>query len=166
MSGPKPNYKPLQNQAAMYSATGQDFLSRYNSGTLMPGQEAEYQLAKGEGETATRSAYAKMGLSGSTMEAQDIGYDDTRALAFKQSLLDPYLKASLDFMAGASGDLQSVLNAQTQFDMSQSGMLSGMFQAVGSLFGGTNFGSLFGGGGGAAGGAGGLTGFAESAALF
>jgi len=141
MSGSKPpNFKPLKQQAAYLDTQGKQAVSNYYTGTLQPGQQASYDLAKQGNTTAVKNAYSALGIgSGSTMEAQDLGTANTKAEAFKQSMLDSYMTYAQSFLSGASTDLTSILGTQAQeyqSDMQTWGAaIGGVFGALGQAVG-------------------------------
>src|SRR5262249_51881714 len=70
---PIPGEQAVQTQAGEAATMGRTLAAYQQSGTLPPGLMAHVDAGTRAAEAALRSRYAQMGLTGSTMEAQQIG---------------------------------------------------------------------------------------------
>ena len=77
----------IQQQANQLQQQGGQMLAQGIGGGLPAGAQAAVNLAEKGGEAQVRSRYSNMGLSGSTMEAVDLGAIQQQAgmMAFKMS---------------------------------------------------------------------------------
>ncbi len=74
-----PAEKSLQTLGTNAATEGQALAGYLNSGTLPPGAQQAVSSATNAAKATMRSTYAKMGLSGSTMEAQALQEADRQA---------------------------------------------------------------------------------------
>lgn len=132
--GPSKEQKALLRQAQQLGAQGQQLAGYLQNGTLPPGAQAGLDQAAASAKAAIRSQYAKMGLSGSTMERQALAAVDERikaqGFAYAANLLNQGVSET-----GLSGQLYNYLiNANQRQNDALSAAIANF---VGSAAGGT-----------------------------
>lgn len=116
LMGDKPPAALPQLQAAQAEAgsTGRALSSYMFSGTLPPGAQAAVDQAHNAATAQVKSNYAKLGLSGSTMEAQALEQVQQATAAQKFQFADQLLKEGANYAQISDNMLAEILKAQTQ----------------------------------------------------
>lgn len=109
---------------------------------LSPSQNALVDFLGGEQDERTRDIYARLGLGGSTMLAQDLGGNELARLAESSKLIGQNQQLGLATQQGSLSSQTAQANAQNQaFNQGQTnlknitGGLGSLASAAGSLFG-------------------------------
>jgi hypothetical protein len=109
---------------------------------LSPVQQSLVDFFGGEQDERTRDIYARLGLGGSTMLAQDLGGNELARLAKSADLIGHNQQLGLATQQGTLGVEQARVGAQNQaFNQGQTnlknitGGLGSLASAAGSLFG-------------------------------
>jgi hypothetical protein len=114
--GEYPAEKALEQQAKMLGAQGQAGLN----GTLSPSAAVAFQDA----ETTIRASYANMGLSGSTMEAQDIE-------AARQRAISASVTEGMQQLGMSQSLYSAILGYQQQQDSDLSNAIANLMGSIG-----------------------------------
>lgn len=128
--------KALLSQAQGLGATGQQLQTYLQGGGLPAGAQAGVTNATNAAKAAIRSKYASQGLSGSSMEVQDLANVDSQAAAQVFAMQDQLLKQGQDF-SGLSAQLYEALikNSSAQ-DSELMKALAGFAGSLGGAGGG------------------------------
>lgn len=121
--------KQLMAQAGQTNAIGSELANTINSGKLPAGAESMVQQAISDGEASIRSKYAQMGMSGSTMEAQEIQALHERAQSMRFSMASDLTKTGLTALNSSSAIYQALMQQQLQQDQNLSDSISGLAEA-------------------------------------
>lgn len=111
-----PQEKSLQTLATNLGTQGQGLAGYLQSGTLPAGLQASVDASKKAGEAQVRSAAARTGTSGSTMEAQELAGVDQRAAGQGGLLATQLLGEGLKAQQGAAGIYGDLLKTQMTED--------------------------------------------------
>ena len=107
-----PGEKSLQAAAGAASQTGQAFGSYMFSGTLPPGLQSLVDSKTNAAKAAVTSSYAKLGLSGSTMEAQALQQVEQSSAAQAGQFAMQLGQMGIDYTRLSAQELDSILTAQ------------------------------------------------------
>jgi hypothetical protein len=141
LMGGQPAYpaeKALTNVATNLGTQGQALSSYIQSGTLPPGGEAFVKSSTDAAKAATRSNYARMGLSGSSMETAALADIDQRAGGQRFALAGDLLSQGLRAEDVAAGDYKALITAEQARDTAFSNALSRFASALAGGFAGRN----------------------------
>jgi hypothetical protein len=129
--GPYPAEKTLTTQATNLGTAGQALAGYVNSGTLPPGAQANVDAARKAAEAGIRSAAARTGTAGSTMEAQELGSVRQQSAGQQFLLANDLLQSGLK-ATGQSATINSeVLRAEMQRDQQFSTALASFSRGLG-----------------------------------
>lgn len=133
------------SQAAAGAGSMSTMLSApVTSGVLPPGAQQALKTSEQAQEAQQHSSYAKMGMAGSTGEADAISAVKQRTAAMQWSIEDSMLKQAAQYAGLQSTDLQALITAQRTKDQDFANALGKFVQGLAGAFGGSG-----GGGGGA-----------------
>lgn len=121
----------LSGLATPLSAQGQTMMQQGISGQLSPGGQAALDQASQAAKAQVRSAYSRMGLSGSTMEAQAMQGVDSAIASQGYGMMLQLMSQGLDAERAASTMLNNIMASST----GQSNALTG---AIGRFAGGAS----------------------------
>ena len=135
LKGPEKALKSAAQQAAAQSGTtfseGQTLLQPSLTGTLPPGQEAMVQSAVKDAINVERAKYAKLGLSGSTMESDAIANIQDHIPAIRNQIAENLARTGLALLNTSATELNlqqqvftTLLNAQVAQDVALGTALS------------------------------------------
>lgn len=130
---PYPGETGLQNLTTNLDTQGQTLSSYVQSGTLPPGAQANLNAATEAAKAQTRSAYARAGLTGSTMEAQELADIDQRMGGQQFLMASNLLSQGLSAEQLAAGGYRTLISSQMARDQEFSNALS---RFAGALAGG------------------------------
>ena len=122
--------KQLGQQAASAQSTATMLQAPLTSGVLPPGAQAAVNAAQQSGRTAAISSYAKMGMSGSTGEADAIQASNQAAQAMKFGIAQQLFTQASGYAKLASDDYAGLLKAQMEQDQDFSNALSKFVSAL------------------------------------
>jgi hypothetical protein len=129
--GPYPAEKSLQTQATNLGSEGQALAGYVNSGTLPPGAQANVDASRHAAEAGIRSAAARTGTSGSTMEAQQLGSAREQSAGQQFLIANDLLQSGLR-ASGASASINAdVLRAEMARDQQFTNALSSFARGLG-----------------------------------
>ena len=111
-----PEAKPLEQSAGQTGALGANLTSYLNTGTLPPGAQTAVDQATAAAKAGERSTFGRLGLGGSTMEAQALGAVDRQAAAQKFQIADQLLSQGAKFTDISNQLYQQLLNETLQQD--------------------------------------------------
>jgi len=100
----------LQQQAGQVGATGQQLTQPLLTGQLPPEAEAAVQAAMKDADATIRSQYARLGLTGSTPEADQIANLALRTEAMRFQIAQQMAQSGTQLMQLASQDLGAEAN--------------------------------------------------------
>jgi hypothetical protein len=129
--GAYPAEKTLTTQATNLGTEGQALAGYINSGTLPPGAQANVDAGTKAAEAKIRSAAARTGTSGSTMEAQQLGEARQEAAGQEFLLANSLLKTGISASGQAATIDSAVLKAEMQRDQQFSTALSSFARGLG-----------------------------------
>jgi hypothetical protein len=113
---PYPAEKSLQTLATNAGTQGQALSGYIQSGTLPPGAQANVDAAKAAAKAGIRSADARLGLSDSTMKAQQLAQVDQQAAGQQFLLANMLLGQGMNAEQIAAGDYKATLTAEMSRD--------------------------------------------------
>lgn len=122
--------KQLGQQAAGAQSTATMLQAPLTSGVLPPGAQAAVNAAQQSGRTAAISSYAKMGMSGSTGEADAIQAVNQQTQAMKFGIAQQLFTQASGYAKMASNDYAQLLQFQMQQDQDFSNALSKFVSAL------------------------------------
>lgn len=122
--------KQLGQQAGSAASTATMLQAPLTSGVLPPGAQAVVDEAQRSGRTAAISSYAKMGMSGSTGEADAIQASNQRTQAMKFGIANDLFTQAAGYAKMASSDYAQLLQFQMQQDQDFSNALSKFVSAI------------------------------------
>jgi hypothetical protein len=125
-----PAERQLQTLGTNLGSQGQALAGYINSGTLPAGAKQAVDASTNAQKATTRSTYGRLGLSGSTMEAQALGEIDSRAAGQTFLMGDQLLQQGLSAEQIAAGDYRSVLQSEQQRDTNFNNALSNFSLAL------------------------------------
>lgn len=126
---PLPAESQVQNNAASEGSVGKTLSSYIFSGTLPSGMQDIVDANTNSAIAAVKGNYAKMGLSGSTMEQQAVNQVHQAAAAQVSQIAEQLLQQGQGFSALSNQEFNTLLQAQMQQD-------AALQQALGSFAGG------------------------------
>jgi hypothetical protein len=100
------------------------------SGTLPPGAQAALTTAQQNQTAQERSSYAKMGMAGSTGEADALRSVNQNIAAMKFNMETQMMDQASKYAGLQSSDLQNLLKDQMQYDQNFSNALSKFVSAL------------------------------------
>jgi hypothetical protein len=107
-ANPIPGESNISNLAGSLAAQGTQLSNYINTGTLPPGVQSALNQATQDAITATKAKYAGLGLSGSTMEQQEINTINQNSITQGASIATGLLQSGSS-MSGLAGDLYNAL---------------------------------------------------------
>jgi hypothetical protein len=131
---PYPAEKQLTQSATNASTQGQALSGYLQSGTLPPGAQANVDAAKAAAKAGIRSAAARTGTAGSTMESQHLAQVDQQAAGQQFLLADQLLGQGMNAEQIAAGNFKGVLTAEMSRDQQ---LQSAILNAARGLGGGS-----------------------------
>lgn len=120
------NTGAVQQQANTLAGQGNQLSSYLTSGTLPPGVQTAIDNASADAIAAIKGNYASKGLTGSTMETQDINGVKSRATAEGASIAQNLLSSGLTAEQAAAQISQSLVNTGT----AQTGLSAQIYQQL------------------------------------
>jgi hypothetical protein len=129
--GPYPAEKTLTTQATNLGTEGQALAGYINSGTLPPGAQANVDASRKAAEAGIRSAAARTGTSGSTMEAQQLGEARQQSAGQEFLLANDLLQSGLKASGASAGINSDVLRAEMARDQQFSAALASFARGLG-----------------------------------
>lgn len=120
------NTAAVQQQANTLSNQGNQLSSYLTSGTLPPGVQTAIDNASADAIAAIKGNYASKGLTGSTMETQDINAVKSRATAEGASIAQNLLSSGLTAEQAAAQISQSLVSTGT----AQTGLSAQIYQQL------------------------------------
>jgi hypothetical protein len=131
-----PAEKQLQGLATNASTQGQALSGYINSGTLPPGAQANVDAATKAGEAKIRTTNARMGLSGSTMEAQQLAGVRQQAAGQQFDIAESLLKQGTEYSKLGGALTAELLKTQAGTDQEFQRALLAFAGGLGGLRGG------------------------------
>lgn len=131
-----PAEKSLQNLATNTSTEGQALAGYLNSGTLPPGAQQAVTGATNAAKATMRSNFARMGLSGSSQEAEALAGVDQQAAAQTFQFADQLLKQGANYTAISADIYSQLLKTQAATDSEFQRSLMAFAGGLGGLRGG------------------------------
>lgn len=132
-----PQLSNLQGQANLLGTTASNLVPSVTTGQLPAGAENIVQQATDAAKANIRSKYASLGLSGSSMEAQDLAAADERASGVRFQFASQLTTQGLDAAQMANQAYTQIANLQLQQDQGLQNALSN-FAAASALGAGIN----------------------------
>ena len=120
------NTGAVQQQAATLAGQGNQLANYLPSGTLPPGVQTAIDNASADAIASIKGNYASKGLTGSTMETQDINAVKSRATAEGASIAQNLLSSGLTAEQAAAQISQSLVNTGT----AQTGLSAQIYQQL------------------------------------
>jgi hypothetical protein len=130
---PLPQEQALQANATQAAGQSAALEAPLQTGILPPGAQQAVSAATASSKAAAKSNFASLGLSGSTMEAQQMQAIDRNAAAQTFQIADSLLSKGIDLSKLSAEDLTTLLNEQLKQDQQFTGALT---QFAGGLAGG------------------------------
>jgi hypothetical protein len=127
---PFPAETNVGNLGAAAQGTATQLTSPLSTGILPPGAQQEVDASTNAAIAQTKSAYGKMGLTGSTMEADKISQIKQNASAQQFEIAKNLLGSGAQFSSIAGNDYNAVLNAQMQRDEQYRNALYGFARSL------------------------------------
>lgn len=156
--------KTAGQQAGQLSAEAQTFLQPLQGGSLPPALEAQVQQVTNDAIASMKSQYANLGLSRSTMTADEEAYIGLQSEALRGKLAQEMASIGTSLISSATSDLQvqgqvyqSLMQAQIASDAASQQSFSSFMGALGMASSALPFGKIFGALGGGSGSAIGAT---------
>jgi hypothetical protein len=125
----------LQQQAGQVGATGQQLTQPLLTGQLPPEAEAAVQAAMKDADATIRSQYARLGLTGSTPEADQIANLSLRTEAMRFQIAQQMAQSGTQLMQLASSDLGAEAGIYQQLMQTQIAEDNSTRQSFASLAG-------------------------------
>lgn len=122
--------KQLGNQAASAQSTATMLQAPLTSGVLPPGAQAAVNQFQQGARASEISSYAKVGMSGSTGEADALQAVNQRTQAMKFGIANELFGQAKDYAGMASQDYANLLKFQMQQDQDFSNALSKFVSAL------------------------------------
>ena len=120
----------LQQQAAGAASTATMLQAPLTSGVLPPGAQSSLDVAQRNAQASARSAYASLGMSGSTGEADDFAAIAQNIAAQKVGIEDLLFSQAGPYAQLASTDYNNILNQQRAQDTQFTGALTNFVAAL------------------------------------
>lgn len=133
---PYPAEQSIQNLATNTGTQGAALSAYINSGTLPPGAQQAVSSATEAAKATTRSRYANLGLTGSTMEAQALQGIDQHAAAQTFQIADQLLAQGADYTKISGSLYNTLLQTQAAQDQEFQKALMTFAGGLGGLRGG------------------------------
>ena len=111
-----PGLAAVQQTAGQEKALAGDLLSGIQTGAVPPGAQAVLDQLSSSMKAKVQSQYATLGLSGSTMEAQDLAKVDQTVAGQKWNIINSLLTTGVNELGQAGTLDQSIMSAQIQND--------------------------------------------------
>jgi hypothetical protein len=108
---PLPYQSQLNQIGAQDQATGNQLASYVNTGTLPPGAQESINLATNSAKAQVRSTAAKLGLSGSTWEADRMGQIDQQASAQSEQIAQQLLQQGASYSTLSTGVFENLMKS-------------------------------------------------------
>lgn len=143
-NAPYPAEQQLNKMGTNLNSQGQSLAGYLQSGTLPPGAQANVDAGKAAAQARIRSAAARTGTAGSTMEAQQLAETDQQAAGQQFLLADQLLGQGMNAEQLAAGDFRSVLSAQMQRDQQLQNAILNAGRALGGGTGGASTNNYYG----------------------
>ena len=115
----KPNIEglgDLKDIAGAAGRTANELIPSVSTGQLPAGAQTQVNTAVQDAITSIKSKYAQMGMSGSTMEAQEISSAQARGEAMKFDMANKLTQTGLAAAGVASGDYETIMKTLLQQD--------------------------------------------------
>lgn len=122
--------KQIGNQAASAQSTATMLQAPLTSGVLPPGAQAVVNQAEQSGRAQIASSYAKVGMGGSTGEADAMRANTQEVQAMKFGIANSLFSQAAGYAKMASTDYAQLLTAQMQQDQDFSNALSKFVSAL------------------------------------
>lgn len=120
----------LISQAGQTNQIGGQLAGTLESGKLPAGAESMVQQAIGDGEASIKSKYAQMGMSGSTMESQEIQALHERAQGTRFQMASDLTSTGLTALNNSSAIYDKIMQNQLQQDQGLSNAITGLAEAT------------------------------------
>jgi hypothetical protein len=133
---PYPAEKQLQNLATNAGTQGQALSGYLQSGTLPPGAQANVDASTNAAEARIRAANARLGLSGSTMEAQQLGEAKQQAAGQQFLIANELLGQGAKYTNISANIYDELLKSQAGTDQEFQKALMAFAGGLGGLRGG------------------------------
>lgn len=126
-----PAEKALTKQAKAANAASQGLVTAASTGQLPAGAQAAWQSALDDTLTSIKSKYANLGLSGSTMESQELSAAKERAAGLKYQMATEATQTGLQALNLSSNLYNQLMQLQLQNDNSLSSAIGNFAGAMG-----------------------------------
>lgn len=125
-----PGYNPTVSQAGALQKQGGQLASYLANGTLPPGAQAAIDEATNSAIQGIKAKYASMGLTGSTMELQDINMVKQNAAAQNFNIADQLLQQGVSETGMSSQLYDSILSGNVALNGQVMGSISNLVAAM------------------------------------
>lgn len=125
----------LQQQGQELSGEGQGLLGPIQGGPLPPALEAQVTNSLNDAITTTKARYAQLGLSGSTMESDQIANLQQQAEGMRGTLALQLAQAGNSLINTSASDFSSGANIYTQLMQTQISQDSALEQSIANFAG-------------------------------
>lgn len=122
---------PGEKQLKQIAKQQQAMTNNYLNGSLSPADQSAVDNATNDAEAAIRSKYASMGLSGSTMEMQEIAGAKERSKVLGKQLATTTLNNASQALGLSSQLYSQIMNYEVQKDNQLADAISSMTSALG-----------------------------------
>lgn len=129
--GQIPQKAGLEANAAQLQQNAGPLLNAMNTGELPPGEESMVDQQLQSQINGIKAKYAQMGLSGSTMEQQDISNAQNSATAQRAQLAQQATQTGISESTTASADLNQLAEYQLKQQEDLQNQIAAMLQAFG-----------------------------------
>ena len=136
-TGLPPGGSQLKALADQFSTQGATLTTDALAGKLPPGAQAQLSQASDAAKAKVRSEYARMGLSGSTMETQAMAQADQQMAAQGYQMMQQLLSTGLSEEQAAATMMQQLMTAQISQQTALTGALARFAGGLGGSTGTT-----------------------------
>lgn len=126
-----PGMDALGRSAKDLERFGSSAITAESTGNLPPGAETFVENSLKDEEARIRGTYASLGLSGSTMEAQDLAAASERAAANRFQIASQVTSQGITALGGASSDFATLAQLQLAQDQRLQEAISSFSSALG-----------------------------------
>ena len=130
-TGKIPQSGMLKNVAGQTYGAGQQEVQAAQAGQLPPGMEQQFDQQLAAQIAAIQANYAAKGLSGSSMEQQDIAAAQNQIQAQKQQELQTYLQQGLNTLGTAGSDYAAIGELQMKQNQDMATQIQNFLKAMG-----------------------------------
>lgn len=130
-NGGVPNGGAQTAIAQQQAAAGAPLINAMNTGELPPGQEQQVDQQLQAQIAQIKAKYAQNGLSGSTMEQQDIQAAQNASTAQRASMAQQAVQTGISLLGGAQGGYNNLAVQQQALDKEEQEAISSLAAAFG-----------------------------------